>query len=138
MSNKTSLRSETSTVRYLGASRGKSTQHALTMRLTAAALIPLTLLFAFLVVSLIGRDYDSVLRLFSHRIGPGTIAFLFVTVGIYHMKAGMETIIEDYAHGRWKSACWWPICSSAASSPPRPLWRSSNSPSAADRGISHG
>ena len=36
MSNKTSsLRSEASTVRYLGASRGKATQHALALRLTA-------------------------------------------------------------------------------------------------------
>ena len=103
MSNKSSsLRSEASTVRYLGASRGKATQHALALRLTAAALIPLTLLFAFLVVSLVGRDYESVLRLFGHRIGPGTVALLFTLVGIYHMKTGMETIIEDYAHGRWK------------------------------------
>ena len=103
MSNKSSsLRSEASTVRYLGASRGKATQHALALRLTAAALIPLTLLFAFLVVSLVGRDYESGRRLFGHRIGPGTVALLFTLVGIYHMKTGMETIIEDYAHGRWK------------------------------------
>ena len=103
MSNKSfSLRSEASTVRSLGASRGKATQHALAMRLTAAALIPLTILFAFLVVSLVGRDYDSTMRLFSHRIGPGTVALLFVLVGVYHMKQGMDTIIEDYAHGRWK------------------------------------
>lgn len=103
MSNKSSsLRSEASTVRSLGASRGKATAHALALRLTAAALMPLMILFAFLVVSLVGRDYDSVMRLFSHRIGPGTIALLFVLVGIYHMKTGMETIIEDYAHGRWK------------------------------------
>ena len=104
MSNKSfSLRSEASTVRSLGASRGKATQHALAMRLTAAALIPLTILFAFLVVSLVGRDYDSTMRLFSHRIGPGTVALLFVLVGVYHMKQGMDTIIEDYAHGRWKT-----------------------------------
>ncbi len=100
--NGNSLRTEASTVRSLGASRGKATQHALTLRVTAAALMPLTILFAFLVVSLIGRDYDSVMRLFGHRIGPGTIALLFVVVGVYHMKTGMETIIEDYAHGWWK------------------------------------
>ena len=103
MSNKSSsLRSEASTVRSLGASGGKATHHALMLRLTAAALMPLTILFAFLVVSLVGRDYDSVMRLFGHRVGPGTIALLFVLVGVYHMKTGMETIIEDYAHGWWK------------------------------------
>lgn len=98
-----SLRSDISRVRHLGANRSIGTRHALTLRLTAAALMPLTLLFVFLVVSLVGRDYESVVRLFGHRIGPGTIALLFVLVGVYHMKTGMETIIEDYAHGWWKS-----------------------------------
>ena len=101
--NNPSLRSEISRVRYLGANRLTGTKHALTLRLTAAFLMPLTILFAFLIVSLVGRDYESVVRLFSHRVGPGTIMLLFVSVGIYHMKTGMETIIEDYAHGWWKS-----------------------------------
>ncbi|MDE2363668.1 MAG: succinate dehydrogenase, hydrophobic membrane anchor protein [Hyphomicrobiales bacterium] len=102
-SNNSSLRTDMSRVRYLGANRGTGTKHALTLRLTAAALMVLTILFAFLVVSLVGRDYVSVRMLFAHRIGPGTIALLFTLVGIYHMKTGMETIIEDYAHGRWKT-----------------------------------
>ena len=43
MSNKSSsLRSEASTVRSLGASGGKATHHALMLRLTAAALMPLS------------------------------------------------------------------------------------------------
>ena len=100
--NNSSLRTDIARVRYLGANRLTGTHHALTLRLTAAALMPLTLLFAFLVVSLVGRDYESVTRLFAHRIAPGTIMLLFVLVGIYHMKTGMETIIEDYAHGWWK------------------------------------
>lgn len=101
--SKASLRTEISRVRYLGPNRATGTRHALTLRLTAAALMPLTILFAILIVSLVGRDYQSVVNLFAHRVGPGTIALLFVLVGIYHMKTGMETIIEDYAHGRWKT-----------------------------------
>ncbi len=101
--NNSSLRTEISRVRYLGPNRATGTKHALLLRLTAAALMPLTILFAILVVSLVGRDYQSVVNLFAHRVGPGTIALLFVLVGIYHMKTGMETIIEDYAHGRWKT-----------------------------------
>ncbi|MCC0003307.1 MAG: succinate dehydrogenase, hydrophobic membrane anchor protein [Methylobacteriaceae bacterium] len=104
MSDKsTSLRSDASRVRHLGASRGSATRHALALRLTAAAMMPLTILFAFLVVSLIGRDYESVLRLFSGGIAPGLIALLFTLVGVYHMRKGMDTIIEDYAHGWWKT-----------------------------------
>ncbi len=101
--NNSSLRTEISRVRYLGPNRATGTRHALLLRLTAAALMPLTILFAILIVSLVGRDYQSVVNLFAHRVGPGTIALLFVLVGIYHMKTGMETIIEDYAHGRWKT-----------------------------------
>ena len=101
--NNSSLRTEISRVRYLGPNRATGTRHALLLRLTAAALMPLTILFAVLIVSLVGRDYQSVVNLFAHRVGPGTIALLFVLVGIYHMKTGMETIIEDYAHGRWKT-----------------------------------
>jgi succinate dehydrogenase / fumarate reductase membrane anchor subunit len=103
MPTKASLRTDMARVRYLGANRASGTKHALALRLTAATLIPLTLAFAFLVVSLVGREYDDVVRLFSGRVLPGTIALLFVLVGIYHMKAGMETIIEDYAHGWWKT-----------------------------------
>ncbi len=115
MSNKSSsLRSEASTVRYLGASRGKATQHALTMRLTAAALMPLSILFAFLVVSLVGRDYDSVMRLFSHRIGPGTIALLFVLVGVYHMKPAWRRSSRITRTAAGRSACSSPTrCSPA-------------------------
>ncbi len=102
MPTKASLRTEMARVRYLGANSVSGTKHALALRLTAAALIPLTLAFAFLVISLVGREYDDVVRLFSGRVMPGTIALLFVLVGIYHMKSGMETIIEDYAHGWWK------------------------------------
>jgi succinate dehydrogenase / fumarate reductase, membrane anchor subunit len=105
MSNSnSSLRSERSIVRSLGASRGSGTHHAWLLRITAWALMPLTIAFAFLVVSLIGRDHLSVHNLFAHRVGPGSIALLFVLVGVFHMKTGMQTIIDDYAHGAWRSA----------------------------------
>jgi succinate dehydrogenase / fumarate reductase membrane anchor subunit len=100
--NSPSLRSELSRVRFLGANRGHGTHHAWILRITAAALMPLTIGFAFLVVSLVGRDYQSITNLFGHRVLPGTIALLFVLTAIYHMKTGMQTIIDDYAHGWWK------------------------------------
>jgi succinate dehydrogenase / fumarate reductase, membrane anchor subunit len=100
--NSTSLRSERSIVRSLGANRVSGTHHAWVLRITAAALMPLTIAFAFLVVSMVGRDHEALVRLFSHRVAPGTIALLFVLTGIYHMKTGMQTIIDDYAHGWWR------------------------------------
>ena len=99
MSDKSSsMRTDISRVRHLGSAHS-GTQHAWTMRVTAAALVPLALLFVWLVISMVGRDYESVLSLFGGRVFPGAIALLFVLTACYHMKNGMQTIIEDYVHG---------------------------------------
>ncbi len=100
MSDKSSsMRTDIARVRHLGSAHS-GTSHAWMMRVTAAILIPLTLLFVWLIVSMIGRDYDAVLQLFGSRVGPGAIALLFVLTACYHMKGGMQTIIEDYVHDR--------------------------------------
>lgn len=100
MSDKSSsMRTDISRVRHLGSAHS-GTQHAWTMRVTAAALVPLALLFVWLVISMVGRDYESVLSLFGGRVFPGAIALLFVLTACYHMKNGMQTIIEDYVHDR--------------------------------------
>lgn len=94
-----SMRTDFARVRHLGSAHS-GTSHAWMMRVTSIALIPLSLLFVWLIISMIGRDYDSMLRLFGGRIGPGAVALLFVLTGCYHMRGGMQTIIEDYVHDR--------------------------------------
>ena len=110
--NNSSLRTEISRVRYLGPNRATGTRHALLPRLTAAALMPLTILFAILIVSPVGRDYQSVVNLFAHRVGSGTIALLFVLVGIYHEdrhgddhRGLCARSLEDRAAGRKHDVC---------------------------------
>ena len=84
-------------VRYLGTARSGTTA-AWHMRLTSLALVPLTVGFVWLVLSLAGRPYISVYGTLSHPLAA-ILLLLFILAGIYHMQLGMRTIIEDYVHG---------------------------------------
>ncbi|HLW89988.1 MAG TPA: succinate dehydrogenase, hydrophobic membrane anchor protein [Roseiarcus sp.] len=95
-----SLRSPLAKVRYLGSARSGAQENWL-MRLTSAALIPLTVAFVWVMMSLLSKDYNGV-RAELGRPLPAVIVMLFVLVGIYHMQIGMRSIILDYLHGQSK------------------------------------
>lgn len=91
-----SMRTAVRQVRYLGSAKS-GTQHAWHMRLTSFALVPLTIAFVWIVLSLVGKDYNTVRA----AIGSPAIAIimlLFLLASVYHMMLGMQTIIEDYVH----------------------------------------
>lgn len=84
-------------VRGLGSARS-GTDHFWHQRLTALANVPLTIFFIILVISMAGEDYQTVLE----RLSSPVVAILFVlTIAsmAYHMRLGMQIIIEDYVHG---------------------------------------
>ena len=54
-----SLRTPMSRVRHLGSARS-GTQHLMRMRATSLALVPLTIAFVWLILSLVGKDYNTV------------------------------------------------------------------------------
>ncbi len=89
--------SELRRVRYLGSAHSGTTGlwH---MRLTSLALVPLTVGFVLLVLTLVGRSYADVHATLSHPL-PALLMLLFIGAGVYHMQLGMRTIIEDYVHG---------------------------------------
>lgn len=92
-----SMRTTVRQVRYLGSARA-GTHHVWHMRLTSFALVPLTIAFVWVILSLVGKDYNTVRA----ALGSPMIAvlmLLFLLTGIYHMMLGMQTIIEDYVHG---------------------------------------
>ena len=98
--DKASLRSPLARVRHLGSARSGTEENWL-MRLTSAALIPLTVAFVWVMLSLLSKDDNGVRAVLSRPL-PAIIVMLFVLTGLYHMQIGMRSIILDYVHGHAK------------------------------------
>lgn len=93
----TTPRTDAAKSRQLGSAHS-GTHHMWHMRLTSLALLPLTIGFVWLVLSLLGKDYAQV-RSALATPGPALLLLLFIGAGVYHMQLGMQVIIEDYVHG---------------------------------------
>jgi succinate dehydrogenase / fumarate reductase, membrane anchor subunit len=83
-------------VRGLGATKD-GTGHFWRIRLSSIALVPLTLFFTGLLVSLAGAPYEEVRAAFANPL-VALIALLFILASLDHMKLGMQVVIEDYIH----------------------------------------
>ncbi len=66
-------------------------------RVSAVALIPLSLWFVFSIVSLIQGDYETVVVFFDSPIQT-SLMLIFVLVLIFHAQTGLQVVIEDYIH----------------------------------------
>jgi len=91
-----SFRSPLGKVRGLGAGKN-GTHHWWMQKLTSIALIPLTIWFVSSIVQMTGSDYEVVINWMNSPI-VAVLMLLFVVTGIYHLKLGLQVIIEDYIH----------------------------------------
>ena len=66
-----------------------------TSRVIAAATLPLSLLFIFPFVGLLGEDHATVLAAFANPF-YAVIAILFIGVTFLHLQHGLQEVIEDY------------------------------------------
>jgi succinate dehydrogenase / fumarate reductase membrane anchor subunit len=84
--------------RVLGYGSAKwGTGHFIEQRFTALANIPLTIAAVLIVISLMGHNHAAVVQI----LGSAPVAIimlLFMISIVYHMKIGMQVIIEDYVH----------------------------------------
>jgi succinate dehydrogenase / fumarate reductase membrane anchor subunit len=67
-------------------------------RLSALALVPLTLWFVISVIGLVGADYVT----FASWVRNPVVAMLLVLLlgaTFYHAALGLQVVIEDYVHG---------------------------------------
>jgi len=91
------LRTPLRQVRGLGSARS-GTDHFWRQRLTAVANVPLVIAFVVIVVSLLGRNHAAAVQIIGSPL-VSVILLLFVVSVTYHMRLGMQVIIEDYVHG---------------------------------------
>ncbi|MBT7760804.1 MAG: succinate dehydrogenase, hydrophobic membrane anchor protein [Rhodospirillaceae bacterium] len=92
-----SLRTPLARVRGLGSAKG-GTHHFWLQRLTAIALVPLTIWFALSIASLATADLPAVLAWMRSPLSA-VLMLSFLLAGFWHMKLGLQVVIEDYVHG---------------------------------------
>lgn len=88
------MRTPLGRVRHLGSARS-GTQHFWRQRLTAVALVPLSIAAIIIVLSLLGRNHAATVQVLGSP-PVAIIMMLFIGNTAYHMLLGMQTIIEDY------------------------------------------
>jgi len=91
-----SLRSPLGRVLGLGSAK-EGTGHWWSQRVSAVALVPLTLWFMFSLLALPALDYDTVRTWLSFPLS-GFLAVLLIAVLTYHAYLGTDVVIEDYVH----------------------------------------
>ena len=95
-----SLRTPFGRVSGLGSAKD-GTHHWWMQRLTAIALIPLVVWFVASLLSLIGAERAMLVEWLSNPLAA-ILMVLFLAAGFYHMKLGMQVVIEDYIHTEWR------------------------------------
>ena len=91
------FRTPLSRVRGLGSAKD-GTQHFWHQRLTAMANLFLITFFVWTVVALNGAAWEETVAYLSSPL-VAIVMVMVLGAGIYHMKLGMQVIIEDYVHG---------------------------------------
>jgi succinate dehydrogenase / fumarate reductase membrane anchor subunit len=99
-----SLRTPLARVTGLGAAKD-GTHHWWLQRLTAIALVPLSVWLVASLVSLVGAERAVVVAWLGHPLAA-VLMLLILGTGFYHLKLGMQVVIEDYVHTEWlKVSC---------------------------------
>ncbi|MEQ8603102.1 MAG: succinate dehydrogenase, hydrophobic membrane anchor protein [Marivibrio sp.] len=87
----------------LGAARGlgsakSGTHHWIVQRITAIALVPLTIWFVFAAIGLAGGGYAEASAWLAQPINAVLMILLSIAT-FHHMQLGLQVVIEDYVHG---------------------------------------
>ncbi len=91
-----SLRSPLGRVVGLGSAKG-GVHHWWVQRLTAIALVPLTLWFTVSILSLPSLDHATLVAWMAQS-WTALLLILLVLVAAYHSQLGLRVVVEDYIH----------------------------------------
>jgi succinate dehydrogenase / fumarate reductase membrane anchor subunit len=83
-------------VQGLGAAHS-GTGHFWRERVTAVALVPLSLWFLYVVIGLAGTTEVSALVFLAHPWNAILMA-AFAVISLYHAALGLQVVIDDYVH----------------------------------------
>ena len=92
----TPLRSPLGRAIGLGSAK-EGVEHWWLQRITAVALVPLSLWFVIAIIRLVGADSDSVRDWVGNPL-PATMLVLLLIATFYHASLGLQVVIEDYIH----------------------------------------
>ncbi|CAO3350763.1 succinate dehydrogenase, hydrophobic membrane anchor protein [Azospirillum sp. 11R-A] len=99
-SNSKTLRSPLQVARGLGSAK-HGTEHWWSQRLTAIALVPLTVWFVFGVIRHLGADHAAFIAWMKSPFSA-VMMILTAVVTFHHAQSGLQVVIEDYVHAEWQ------------------------------------
>lgn len=91
-----SLRTPLGRARGLGTAK-TGTRHWWAQRVTAVALLPLSIWFIVAMLGILGSDYAAIKAWLAAPL-PAILMILFVATVFYHAQLGLQVVIEDYVH----------------------------------------
>lgn len=114
------LRHPLKTARGLGSAQSGA-DHWWIQRVTAAALVFLGIWFVITVLGLLHADWETA-RATLAKPWNALLMIAFVITMFWHAALGLQVVLEDYVHTRWKEVVWltvfkfiaalgaWPVC----------------------------
>ena len=94
-----SMRSPLGRARGLGSAK-TGTDHWWAQRLTALALVPLTIWFVVSMILVTGADYAAAVDFISSP-SNAVLLILLIVATFHHGQLGLQVVIEDYIHTKW-------------------------------------
>jgi len=91
-----SLETRLARVRGLGSAKD-GTHHWWAQRLTAVALVPLTIWFAVAVAGMVGGDYATAVAWVASPVNT-ILLLLLIAATFHHLQLGVQVVVEDYMH----------------------------------------
>lgn len=79
----------------------EGTGHFIAQRLTGLANIPLVLFLVWLVIRLAGADRAEMVSMIANPLVAAPLLLVILSV-TWHMRIGVQVVIEDYVHTEWR------------------------------------
>ncbi len=86
-------------IRGLGSAKA-GTHHWWMQRVTAVALVPLSLWFVASLISVVSADHATVIA-WLHSPLVAILCCALIVATFYHGQLGVQVVLEDYVHSEW-------------------------------------